>query len=315
MAEDWDVAVAGSGIAGLSAALACARLGRKTLLLTGDTLGGQLLSIARVDAYPGFPEGVPGYELCPMVQEQAAACGAEFAAAAVERIAPADGRWRLAASDGGDHVARAVIVATGASLKPLDVPGAARLAGKGVSHCASCDAPLLRGRVAAVVGGGDSAAQEALTLAEAARRVIVLHRGDRLTAQAAYRERIAAHAKIELRPHSVVEEILGDAGVTGLRVRDRATGAAGVVDSDGVFVYIGLVPNADLLGGLVTRDAAGAVVTDPLMRCASPGLCGVGAVRAGWSGRAVVSAGEGAAAAIAVDRYLADGTWTEAAHG
>ena len=117
MAEECDVAVVGSGIAGLSAALACARLGWKTLLLTGDGLGGQLLSIARIDGYPGFPEGVAGYELCPMVQEQAAAAGAEFAATTVERLAAADGRWRIAAGDGGDRVARAVIVATGAALK------------------------------------------------------------------------------------------------------------------------------------------------------------------------------------------------------
>lgn len=309
------MAVAGSGIAGLSAALACARLGWKTLLLTGDGLGGQLLSIARIDGYPGFPEGIPGYELCPMVQEQAAACGVAFAATTVERLAAADGRWHIAAGDGGDHVARAVIVATGAGLKTLDVPGAARLAGKGVSHCASCDAPLLRDRVAAVVGGGDSAAQEALTLAEAARRVIVLHRGAALSAQAAYRDLVLAHPKIELRPRSVVEEILGEASVTGLRVRDRATGAVTVVASAAVFVYIGLAPNTAFLDGVVACDAAGRIVTDPSLRSARPGLCAAGAVRSGWGGRAVISAGEGTAAAIAVDRYLRDGVWMEAAHG
>jgi len=305
----FDVVVAGGGIAGLTAGLTAARLGRKTLVLTGDVLGGQLLSINRIDGYPGFPDGVPGYELCPMAQEQAAAAGADFAATLLETLAPQDGAWRLTASDGEAYNARAVILATGAGLKPLGVPGEARLAGKGVSHCASCDAPLLRGRTAVVVGGGDSAAQEALTLAESVARVILVHRGPALSAQAAYREAALAQPRIELRANSVVEEILGDAKVEGLRIRDRAAGAGADLEAAGVFIYIGLEPNAAVLQGRAALDPAGRIATDPALRTSLPGVCAAGAVRSGWPGRAAASAGDGAAAAVAVDRYLRDRTW------
>ncbi|HZT51788.1 MAG TPA: FAD-dependent oxidoreductase [Stellaceae bacterium] len=309
MTQPFDLVVAGGGIAGLTAALTAARLGRRTLALTGDVLGGQLLSINRIDGFPGFPEGIAGYDLCPMTQEQAAAAGAEFAATTLDGIAPDDGGWQIACGDGEARVARAVIVATGAELKPLAVPGADRLAGKGVSHCASCDAPLLKGKVAVVVGGGDSAAQEALTLAESAVRVILIHRGPALAAQAAYRDRIRAETRIELRPDTEVVEVLGEAHVTGVRVRDRAGGATADVEASGVFAYIGLAPNAAPFAARLALDPDGRIPTDVRMRTALPGICAAGAVRGGWPGRAAASAGEGAAAAIAIDRYLEDGTW------
>ena len=173
--QDFEVAVIGAGIAGLTAGLTAARLGRRTLVLT-DVLGGQLLSIEKVDGYPGFPEGVAGYDLCPMAQEQAADAGAEFTTAQVERLEPTDDGWRLATSEGA-VAARAVVLATGCSLKTLGVPGESRLHGKGVSHCATCDGPLLRNRPVAVVGGGDSGLQEALTLAAHASRVVVVEQG------------------------------------------------------------------------------------------------------------------------------------------
>lgn len=309
MTSQFDVVVAGGGIAGLTAGLTSARLGRKTLVLTGDVLGGQLLSINRIDGYPGFPDGVPGYELCPMAQEQAAAAGAEFAAATLDALMAEDRAWRLRVSAGEDHVARAVILATGAGLRTLGVPGEARLAGKGVSHCASCDAPLLRGRTAVVVGGGDSAAQEALTLAESVGRVILVHRGAALSAQAAYRDAVLANPRIEPRFETVLEEILGDTKVEGVRVRDRAGNAATDLEAAGVFIYIGLVPNAALLDGRAALDPAGYVVADGELRTALPGICTAGAVRSGWAGRAAASAGDGAAAAVSADRYLRDGTW------
>jgi thioredoxin reductase (NADPH) len=303
---DCDVLIAGSGIAGLTAALTSARLGRKTLLLTGDVLGGQLLSIAKVDGYPGFPDGIAGYDLCPIAQEQAAAAGAQLRMTTLESLAPGDGGWRAGAGDGGQLTARAVILATGARLKTLGVPGEERLFGKGVSHCASCDAPLLKGKVAVVVGGGDSAFQEALALAEAAvARVILLHRGAAPAAQKAYREAVAAQSKIELRANAEVVEIIGEAAVEAVRT-ERETIAASAV-----FVYVGLAPNGAAAPAAV-RDNDGAVVTDAAMRTALPGLAAAGAVRAGWPGRAAASAGEGAAAAIAIDRALRDNRWREA---
>src|ERR1700727_351552 len=224
LATECDVAIAGGGIAGLTAAGSGARLGRKTLFLTGDAPGGQLMSIEKIEGYPGFPEGVPGYDLCPMLQDQAAAAGAEFMMTGLERLDAQDGQWRVASGE-GDILARAVIVATGASLKKLDVPGEERLTGNGVSHCASCDAPLLRDRIVAVVGGGDSAMQEALTLAAFASQVIILHRGDALAGQACYRDRVTAPQKIDIRFNIVVTEILGEAKVTGLRTRKSHDGA------------------------------------------------------------------------------------------
>jgi thioredoxin reductase (NADPH) len=311
MSGEFDVVVVGCGIAGLNAGLASARRGRRTLVLAGGMLGGQLLSINRIDGFPGFPDGIPGYDLCPIAQEQAVAAGAEFAATDLTSLAPHEERWRLATASGEDYVARGVVLATGAELRELGVPGEARLRGKGVSHCASCDAPLLRDRVVGVVGGGDSAAQEALTLADAVARVVLLHRGDALSAQAAYRDRIVQHPKVEIRFNTVVEEIVGEASVTGLRMRDRVTGAGGNLDLAGVFIYIGMQPNTGFLDGKITLDAEGRIETDPAMRTSRRGLCAAGAVRSGWLGRAVISAGEGAAAALAIDRYLDDGRWPE----
>ena len=181
---DYDIVVAGGGIAGLSAGLTAARLGRRTLVLTGDILGGQLLSIAKVDGYPGFPDGVPGYDLCPMAQEMATEAGAEVASVELARLVPGNDGWRVATSDGEEHAAKGVVLATGARLKKLGVPGEAEFFGKGVSHCATCDGPLLRGRASVVVGGGDSAVQEALTLADYDVRVVMLLRGAELSAQA-----------------------------------------------------------------------------------------------------------------------------------
>lgn len=307
MQQEFDVVVAGGGIAGLTAGLTSARLGRRTLVLTGDVIGGQLLSIEKIEGVPGYADGVAGYDLCPITQEQATNAGAQFEAATVDSIAAEGGAWRLSAG-GSEYLARGVILANGARLKTLNVPGEERLQGKGVSHCASCDAPLLRGRVVAVVGGGDSAMQEALTLAASVSRVIVLQRGAALTGQAAYRERVTADPKIELRYNVEVEEILGDAAVSGLRVRDAA-GASAEVEAAAVFVYIGLQPNSEFLQGVVPLDPEGRIATDEGMRTALAGICAAGSVRNAFPGRAASAAGDGAAAAITIDRYLTDGIW------
>ena len=188
MADGYDVAIAGGGIGALTAAVHSARMGRSTLVLGGRAPGGLLLSIERIEGVPGFPEGVAGYELCPMLQEQAADDGAEVRMADLEGLEPRGRGLAAARRATARSQARAVILATGARLRSLGVDGEERLQGRGVSHCASCDAPLMRDRTVGVVGGGDSALQEALTLADAVGEVIVLHRGDALTAQAAYRE-------------------------------------------------------------------------------------------------------------------------------
>jgi thioredoxin reductase (NADPH) len=308
LATECDVVITGAGIAGLTAGMTAARLGRKTLVLTGDVPGGQLMSIEKIEGYPGFPEGVPGYDLCPMLQDQAASAGAEFMMTGLERLDAQDGQWRVTTEE-GDILARAVIVATGSSLKKLDVPGERRLTGNGVSQCASCDAPLFRDRIVAVVGGGDSAMQEALTLAAFAAKVIVLHRGDALIGQASYRDRVTAHQKIEIRFNTVVTEILGEAKVTGLRTRQSRDGAVADLEVAAIFAYIGLQPNTAVLQDRLSLDRAGRIPTDGWMRSELAGVCAAGTVRSRSPCRAVSAAGDGASAAVTIDRYLADGSW------
>ena len=310
MARDFDIAVIGGGIAGLTAGLASARLGRSTVVITGDVLGGHLLSIEKVEGYPGFPDGVPGYDLCPMAQEQAAAAGAELASGAAATLAADGDAWRIGGAC-GDVRARAVIVATGTALKSLGVPGEERLRGKGVSHCASCDAPLLRNRRVVVAGGGDSALQEALTLAEQAAAVTIVHHGEELLAQKTFRARVEGHPKIELRASSEIVEVLGDAAVTGARVRTRNGGATADLEAAGVFVYIGLAPSSALVCDIASLAASGHIVTDAALRTTVRGLFAAGTVRAGSAGRAVAAAGEGTHAAVLADEFLRRGAWPE----
>jgi thioredoxin reductase (NADPH) len=304
VADRYDVAIAGGGIAALTAAVHAARMGRSTLVLGGRAPGGLLLSIERIDGVPGFPEGIAGYELCPMLQEQAADDGAEVRMSDLEGLEPAGGEgWRLRTSD-GEAEARAVILATGARLKALGVDGEERLQGRGVSHCASCDAPLMRDRTVGVVGGGDSALQEVLTLAEAVGEVIVLQRGDQLTAQAAYREPALEHSKISVRYGVEVQEILGEDAVSGVRLRDVASGDSEELELGGVFVYVGLAPNSECVAGAMELDDEGRVPTDASLQTALPGVFAAGFVRSGSMAQAAISAGEGAAAAKAAHRHL-----------
>jgi thioredoxin reductase (NADPH) len=306
--NDYDVIIAGGGIAGLTAGLQCARVGRKTRVLTGPILGGHLLSIEHIDGYPGFPDGIPGYDLCPMIQEQATAEGAEFDAAEVTSLGPHEGRWRMT-TGAGDLWARTVVIATGTTTKTLGIPGEERLRGKGVSHCASCDAPLMRARNVGVVGGGDSALQEALTLAQHAARVIVLHRGTSFSAQAAYCRRVREQPKIEVRFDTIVEEVLGNGVLTGVRTRTVSDAKTAELELAGLFVYVGLSPATAWLNQLVDLDPSGRIVTDSAMRCHQPGMFAAGTIRSGSAGRAAAAAGDGATAAIAADRYLRDGGW------
>jgi thioredoxin reductase (NADPH) len=302
--DRYEIVVAGGGVAGLTAGLTAARLGRSTLVLAGGVPGGLLLSIERIDGYPGFPQGVAGYELCPSLQEQADAAGAEVAALELERLDRANGTWRIATAE-GEVEARALVAATGARFRQLGVPGEDRLHGRGISTCASCDGPLLGGATAAVVGGGDSALQEALTLAETAERVIVLHRGNELGGQASYRLRVEEHPAIEVRRGTTVDEIVGAERVEAVRVRELATDSVTELEVAAVFPFVGLEPNSEPFQEQVTLDDRGAVRTDGHLAASSVGIFAAGVVRGGATGRAAAATGEGAAAAVAADAYLA----------
>jgi thioredoxin reductase (NADPH) len=310
MSDEYDVVIVGGGLAAMSAAMTSARIGRHTTVLTGGVPGGQLVSINKIEGVPGFPEGVAGYDLCPMAQEQASAAGVEFRMARADSLVADGERWRIDSADGA-IVARAVIVATGTALAKLGVPGEERLFGKGVSHCASCDAPLLRNQVAVVVGGGDSAMQESLTLAEHVARVVLLERGNALTGQVSYRDLVHANSKIEVRFGSVVSEIVGDAAVSHLRVKDVAAGTESDLATAAVFAFTGLVPSSELVRELLPLDATGRIQVDAALRTPARGICAAGNVRQGSPHRAAGAMGDGAAAAVAIDRYLATGEWCD----
>jgi thioredoxin reductase (NADPH) len=309
MSDQYDVVIVGGGVAGLTAGLTSARVGRRTRVLTSATLGGHLVSIERIDGYPGFPEGIPGYDLCPIIQEQAAGAGAEFDAGDATALKSEDGRWRVTTRQ-GDVWARAVVVATGTTLKTLGIPGEEEFRGRGVSHCASCDAPLLRNKVVAVVGGGDSAVQEALTLAQHASRVIILHRGASFSAQAAYVQQVTGNPKIEARFGTVVEEAIGDGGLKSVRTRSVSDGKTDELEVAGLFIYVGLEPATAWLGGVLALDASGRIQVDGGMRSSVAGLFAAGTIRSGSAGRAASAAGDGVVGALSADRYLRDGSWS-----
>jgi len=300
---DFEIIVIGGGVAGLTAALFAARLGRRTLVLMHLMPGGQLATIEAIEDFPGFPQGVAGYDLGPMLMEQAVAAGAECRTAEATAVTPTGTVFAID-TDQGRLTAAAVILATGSTLRPLGVPGEERLEGKGVSHCASCDGPMLRGQPVVVVGAGDSGLQEALALARFAGEVTIFEQADHPHGQAHYLERVRSHPRIRIECGTSVVAIMGDDVVTAVRVRD-ASGVERDHAAQAVFVYAGLVPNASLGGPLVSLTDTGHVAVDAGMRTTLPGLFAAGDVRAGGAGQAVAAASDGAAAALGAHRYLA----------
>ena len=300
---DYDVVIIGSGLAGLTAGLFSARHGLPTLIMEANIPGGHLISIEKIEDFPGFPDGITGYDLCPNLQRQAADYGAEFQRAEVLRLEAQENIW-LVVTEEETHRAKAVIVATGSTLKHLGVPGEEKLMGRGVSHCASCDGPLYDGQTVGVIGGGDSALQEALTLTNYAEKVLLFHRAESFSAQQTYVQRVLDNPKITPRHQTVIEEVLGDAVVAGVRARDLALGETSEVKLAGIFVYVGLQPNTALLQNLVKLSDTGHVPTDTWMKTARDGLYAVGDIRQDSAAQAITSAGDGATAAIAAYRYI-----------
>jgi thioredoxin reductase (NADPH) len=304
---DYEIAVVGGGPAGLTAALFAARRGRSTVLVDPLGSGGALLNLERIEDFPGFPEGISGFELGPRLQQQLTDAGGAVELGEVVRLEQRAEEW-VVTTDSREIVARAVIVATGSRSRELGIPGEEQFKGRGLSDCASCDGPLYNGKLVAVYGGGDEALAETLDLVGHDVRVVLVHPGEALDGQETYVRRVADSGQVEVRPGAVLEEIVGDGQVEGVRVRDLASGESTVLAVEGVFAYAGRVPNAELLAGMLELGEDGRVPTDAWMRTALPGLFAAGDVRTGAAGHAVTSAGDGATAAIAAHRYLAGDT-------
>ena len=299
----YDVIVIGSGLAGSTAGLFAARHGLSTLVMESNIPGGHLISIEKIEDFPGFPDGVAGYDLCPNLQRQAADRGAKFQRAEVLRLEARAKTWAVVTEE-ETHQAKAVIAATGSTLGHLGVPGEEKLTGRGVSHCASCDGPLYNGQTVGVVGGGDSALQEALTLTNYAERVLLFSQGESFTAQHCYGQRVLSNSKITLRYQMAIEEVFGDEVLTGVRVRDLNSGQTCQIELAGLFVYIGLQPNTALLRDVIKLSDSGHVPTDNWMKTARDGLYAAGDIRQDSARQAISAAGDGATAAIAAHRYI-----------
>jgi thioredoxin reductase (NADPH) len=305
--QNFDVIIIGGGMAGLTAGIYAARHGLNTAIVEQMMAGAQIINLERIENYPGFPQGIAGYELGPATQEQAMNAGVAMLMDTALNVT-SDGDYLRVVGDGGDsYLGKAVIMAAGSSLRTLGIPGEEEFFGRGVSHCATCDGPLYMGQTVAVVGGGDSAADEALTLTEYTERVILFHRGDSLDAQQVLQDRVAAEPKIEVRSNAEVVEVVGEETVTGLRVRhgDDET----VEPVGGLFVYVGLDPNSASVADLVPLDNAGHVPVGLSMDTPQPGLYAAGDIRQQSAAQLVASAGDGATAAIAAFRYIRGKEW------
>jgi thioredoxin reductase (NADPH) len=309
MSVSYDVVVVGGGAAGYTAAIFAARDRHRTLVLERFASGGQVLNCEHIENYPGFPDGVAGYTLGPLLQQQADQAGAEVRMSEVLAVR-LDGDAKVLETDGGPVRARALIVASGSRFATLGVPGETELVGKGISHCASCDGSFFMEQPVAVVGGGDAAVDEAAHLTQYASQVTVIHRRDRLRAAASLQERARANPKITFRWNAAVRSIEGTEGVQRLIVEDLATGERTPMPVSGVFIYVGLTPNTEFLGNLVPLNSAGQIITDLDMRTSVPGILAAGDVRAASARILVASAGDGATAALAAARYLRTNDWS-----
>ncbi len=299
------VVIIGSGPAGLTAALYAARANLEPLVVRGLQPGGLITTTSEVENYPGFVEGIGGFELAENMEKQAARFGTQFLDTLVTQIDAGTRPFVLHTDSGEQLTADAIIVATGASPRKLGVPGEEPLANRGVSYCATCDGFFFREKTVVVVGGGNSALDEGLFLTRYVKELVMIHRRDALRADPVLQERAFSNPKVRFIWNSTVEAILGDEKVTGVRVKNLQTGATTELATDGVFPYVGHVPNTALFAGLLTLDANGYIVTDERQRTNVAGIFAAGDVVDHIYRQAITAAGEGCKAAMEVTWYLA----------
>lgn len=300
----YDLTILGAGPAGLTAAIYAARAGLATAVLTGPATGGQLTSTNHIENFPGFPDGIEGAELARRFRLQAERFGAEIVQEIVTAVDFSNSRLTVCTGR-QTYEAGTVIIATGAVPRRLGVPGEARLFGRGVSTCATCDGFFYQDKRVVVVGGGDSALDEGLFLTRFAREVVVVHRRDELRATKIYQDRAFANPKITFVWNSVVEEILGEKTVTGVRVLNGKGDETEILEADGVFVYVGMTPQTELFVDQIALDDGGYVVTDDRQRTNVPGVFAAGDVQNPHFRQVVSAAADGANAATEAERFLA----------
>lgn len=298
----WDVAILGAGPSGLTAAIYASRSLLKTLVLEKMGSGGQAAITAHIENYPGFPDGVNGFDLSQKMEEQAKNFGARFEYAVVEGFDKGPDGIFTVKTDGKPFRARSLIISTGASSKKLGVKGEEQYIGRGISFCATCDASFYKGKTVAVIGGGDSALDEALYLTKFAEKVYIVHRRDELRAEKILQKRARENPKIELILESVVDEVLGETKIQRLRIRNVKTGGMSEIPVDGMFEYIGLAPNTDNIP--VDKDASGYVITNNKMETSVAGVLACGDCRNTALRQVATAVGDGAVAAFYAGKYL-----------
>lgn len=304
--KEASVVIIGSGPAGYTAGIYAARANMQPLLFAGLQQGGQLTQTSEVENWPGEDEGILGTDLVENMRKQAERFGTTIVQDVVTTVDFSSHPYRLTTGGGEEVHAEAVIIATGATAKWLGVPGEDRLQAKGVSACATCDGFFFRGKELVVVGGGDSAMEEANFLTRFATKVTIVHRGAEFRASKIMVERAQKNPKISFLMNSTIEEILGADHVEGVRIKHAVTGEIVEHKTDGVFVAIGHKPNTDLFGGALTLDAKGYIVTDgKSTRTNIPGVFACGDVMDPTYRQAVTAAGSGCAAALDAERWLA----------
>jgi thioredoxin reductase (NADPH) len=306
MSELENVIIIGSGPAGLTAALYTARANLNPLLFTGDEIGGQVSITNEVENYPGFPDGVTGPELVGLMRKQAERFGARIEMDTVVEVDFTQGSPFNLKTRSREHQAKSVIVCTGATPRRLGVPGEEEMIGKGVSFCATCDGFFFNGKDVVVVGGGDSALEESLFLTRFVDSARVIHRRDQLRAGAILQRRARENEKISFVWDMVVEEVVGENVVQAVKVRNVKTGEQSELATDGVFIYIGHIPNSDLFKGQLEMDEAGYLIADRFMRTSVPGVFAAGEIQDAHFRQTATSVGQGCAAAIECEKWLAE---------
>ena len=301
----YDLIVVGSGPAGLTAALYAAREGIETLVIERAGVGGQAGVTERLDNFPGFPGGVSGAEFADRLRQQAERFGVEILTAQEVTGVESDGMYRVVrTADGAEYRAWAVLLALGSTYRRLGIPGEEDFIGAGVHFCATCDGAFYRDKDVLVIGGGNSAGEEGIFLTKFARTVTILTRNDHLSASKVIVEKVEENPKMAIAPNASPVAFRGDQKLRAVLVRDTRTGEERELTPDGVFVFIGLTPNTEIIRDTVTLDAQGFIIADMALQTSMPGVFAAGDCRAGSTKQAASAAGEGAAAALAIRRYI-----------